>query len=557
MNQKRAVSFPVRVSFRGSVLVACVVLITISASAQKRQKPVPAAQHANASLRVTPEMLRPHLRFLASDELEGRETGERGQHVAARYIAAMFERYGLTPLGDSGTYLQNFHLYRESSDGEQRIAVDGPSGPAVFRGDDVLFTMFGSDTVSAPVVFAGYGINDSVRYGYSDYQGIDVAGKIVLILGGVPRMRDPRGPFSKERTRWHDMSSATPSLAKVTAARMAGARALLIVPDLDEAGMTTLVARVRRRSSAAFLSFTPPRKRTVSLPVAFVSPAVASALLNGERIASLKRRIDSTLLPASFAVPGSELTITTARSIDTIRTANVVGMVEGSDTERKSEAVVFSAHYDHLGVRSDGAIYHGADDDASGTSAVLAFAELLSRAPKKPRRSMIFLCNTGEEKGLLGSQYYTDHPAVPLASTVCDLNVDMIGRRDSAHIRSGVDDYVYVIGSKRHSRELDDALRQVNNATDTLTLDYTYDSPSDPERLFERSDHYNFAKHGIPVIFFHTGEHADYHRTTDTVEKIEFERMARVATLICAVGFEVANRGSRLRIDPVTSEQHP
>ena len=416
--------------------------------------------------------------------------------------------------------------------------------------------MFGSDTVIAPVVFAGYGIHDSLRYGYSDYHGIDVTGKIVLILGGVPRMRDPKGPFSKERSRWHDMSSTTPSLAKVTAARMAGARALLIIPDLDDAEMTTLASRVRRRSSAAFLSFTPPRKRTVSLPVAFVSPAVGRAVLNGESIASLKRRIDSTLAPNSFNVSGSKLTITTARSIDTIRTANVVGMIEGSDIERKNEAVVFSAHYDHLGVRSDGGIYHGADDDASGTSAVIAFAELAARAPKKPRRSMIFLCNTGEEKGLLGSQYYTTHPPIPLASMVCDLNIDMIGRRDSAHIRSGVAEYVYVIGSKRHSRELDEALQLVNRSTDTLALDYTYDALDDPERLFERSDHYSFAKHGIPVIFFHTGEHADYHRTTDTVEKIEFERMARVATLIYAVGFEVANRGSRLRINPVPSE-HP
>ncbi|MBL0174773.1 MAG: M28 family peptidase [Ignavibacteria bacterium] len=532
---------------RVRILVLCLLLIAPVVIAQKKSR-IPAKP---SPLRVTPELLRPHLRFLASDELQGRETGEHGQKVAAQYLAAMFERAGVQPAGDSGSYLQRFSLYREAANGVQRISLrDADSETPLDITDDFVFTVFGSDTIDAPVVFAGYGIDDSLNFRYSDYAGIDVAGKVVLIIGGVPRRNDPAAPFSTARNRWQDMSAATPSLAKIAAARAAGARALLIVPDIGESGLGNITKKVKRRSPFSFLSFSPPRRTVSAMPVAFVSARVAARILGGGPVTvqTLKKHIDSALTPASFEIPSARLSIVTARTIDTVRTENVVGIVAGSDSVLKREAVVFSAHYDHIGMHADGTVYNGADDDASGTSAVLAFAELLGTLPVKPKRSVVLLCNTGEENGLLGSEYYARNPVIPLSNTVCNVNIDMIGRRDPAHVLSGVSDYVYVIGSKRRSAELDDVLQRVNRETDNLVLDYAYDAPDDPERLYERSDHYNFAKRGIPVIFFHTGEHEDYHRSTDDFEKIEFDRMARVATLVLRVGLSVASRPQRLRI---------
>jgi hypothetical protein len=532
---------------RARVIVLCLLVLCPCLQAQKKSR----ASGKTSQLRVTPAQLRPHVRFLASDELQGRETGEYGQKVAARYLASIFERAGLRPAGDSGSFLQRFSLYQESANGMQHISLKNADAETPFDvTDDFVFTIFGSDTIDAPVVFAGYGIDDTLNSRYSDYSGIDVAGKIVLIFGGVPRRNNPAAPFSKARNRWQDMSVATPSLAKIAAARAAGARALLIVPDISESGLGSLTKKVKRRSPFSFLSFSPPRRSISLMPVAFISARLAARILGRGPVAveSLKQRIDSALTPASFEIPKTRLSIVTARTIDTVRTENVVGILEGSDSVLKREAVVFSAHYDHIGIQADGTVFNGADDDASGTSAVLAFAELLGEAPVRPKRSIVFLCNTGEEKGLLGSEYYTDHPAIPLSNTVCNLNIDMIGRRDPAHVLSGVSEYAYVIGSKRRSADLDDILQRVNRETVNLVLDYTYDAPDDPERLFERSDHYNFAKHGVPVIFFHTGEHEDYHRSTDDFEKIEFERMARVATLILQVGNDVASRPQRLRV---------
>jgi len=208
---------------------------------------------------------------------------------------------------------------------------------------------------------------------------------------------------------------------------------------------------------------------------------------------------------------------------------------------------VYSAHYDHLGVAQDGRVYNGADDDASGTSMVMALAEAITRLPRKPSRSAVFLCVTGEEKGLLGSSYYADHPAIGLNNTVCDLNINMIGRTDPEHDKLRERDYTYVIGSDKISADLDRILRAQNDRTVKLKLDYKYNDENDPERFYYRSDHYNFARRGVPVIFFFTGTHGDYHRTTDDFEKIDFDQMAKIGNLIYAVGTNVANRKERLK----------
>ncbi|MEY8861695.1 M28 family metallopeptidase [Tenacibaculum singaporense] len=226
---------------------------------------------------------------------------------------------------------------------------------------------------------------------------------------------------------------------------------------------------------------------------------------------------------------------------------NVVAFIKG--TEKPDEIVVISAHLDHEGVKN-GEIYNGADDDGSGTVAILEIAEAFKQAAdagKGPKRSILFLHVTGEEKGLLGSKYYTENPIFPLANTVTNLNIDMIGRVDDRH--KGNPNYVYLIGSDKLSTELHNISEAMNKKYTNIDLDYKYNDDNDPNRFYYRSDHYNFAKHNIPIIFYFNGTHADYHRPTDTPDKINYEMLENRARLVFHTAWEVANRENRVVVD--------
>ncbi len=226
---------------------------------------------------------------------------------------------------------------------------------------------------------------------------------------------------------------------------------------------------------------------------------------------------------------------------------NVVAYIKG--TEKPDEIVVISAHLDHEGVKN-GEIYNGADDDGSGTVAILEIAQAFKKAAdegKGPKRSILFLHVTAEEKGLIGSRYYSENPIFPLKKTVTDLNIDMIGRIDARH--KGNPNYIYLIGSDKLSTELHNISEEMNNKYTNINLDYKYNAKNDPNRFYYRSDHYNFAKHDIPVIFYFNGTHADYHRPTDTADKINYELLERRARLIFYTAWEVANREKRLVVD--------
>ena len=231
-----------------------------------------------------------------------------------------------------------------------------------------------------------------------------------------------------------------------------------------------------------------------------------------------------------------------------VQTENVVAIIEGSTLPE--EYIVISSHLDHEGIKN-GEIYNGADDDGSGSVALLEIAEAFQAAVEAgngPKRSIIFLHVSGEEKGLLGSRYYTDNPLYPLANTVANLNIDMVGRTDPKR-ESDNDNYIYLIGSDRLSTELHQVSEAANKATVNLTLDYTYNAEDDPNRFYFRSDHYNFAKNNIPVIFYFNGTHADYHKPTDTVEKIRYDLLAQRAQLVFYTAWELANRELRIVVD--------
>ncbi|MDC8001456.1 M28 family metallopeptidase [Aequorivita todarodis] len=227
---------------------------------------------------------------------------------------------------------------------------------------------------------------------------------------------------------------------------------------------------------------------------------------------------------------------------------NVVAYIKGS--EKPDEVVIISAHLDHVGMDKEGNVFNGADDDGSGTVSILEIAQAFQQAVKDgngPKRSILFLHVTGEEIGLYGSRYYTENPLFPLENTVCDLNIDMIGRIDPE--KKDNPNYIYLIGSNKISQELQDVSTEVNNKYTKLELDYKYDDPDDPNRFYYRSDHYNFAKNNVPIIFYFNGVHEDYHKMTDTPDKIEYELMAKRAKLIFLTAWEIANRENRIAID--------
>ncbi len=238
----------------------------------------------------------------------------------------------------------------------------------------------------------------------------------------------------------------------------------------------------------------------------------------------------------------------TKGKIDSVSTENVIGFIEGSD--KKEEVIIITAHLDHIGVNSDGQINNGADDDGSGTVAILELAQAFARAKKAgkgPRRSIIFMTVTGEEKGLLGSKYFVDNPIFPLSKIVCNLNIDMIGRTDAEH--EGKPDYIYLIGADKLSNKLHEISEKANNEHTMLELDYTFNSPNDPNRFYYRSDHYNFAEKKIPVIFYFRGVHADYHQPSDDIEKIQFDQMEKITRLVFFTAWELANREERIVVD--------
>jgi Zn-dependent M28 family amino/carboxypeptidase len=322
----------------------------------------------------------------------------------------------------------------------------------------------------------------------------------------------------------------------------AGAAGVVIVTMEGQANFDRIANRYKSLAGKGRIGFD---KATDQRPVFMVSSDKMGQLF-GAPVETLKEAAKTS--PETIASQKARFQIVKTKTpVDAV---NVMGYLEGTD--KKEEVLVISSHYDHVGVDGTGDAFNGADDDGSGTVSVMEIAEAFALAAKegiKPRRSILFLNVTGEEKGLLGSEYYSDHPVFPLANTVNNINIDMVGRIDYEYQKAENKDYVYVIGSEMLSSHLK-KINEYNNITYTnLILDYRYDAADDPNRFYYRSDHYNFAKHNIPVIFFFNGVHDDYHQVTDTVDKIEFPLMTKRAHLIFHTAWDLANREQRTPVD--------
>ncbi len=455
--------------------------------------------------------LEKHLTILASDEYEGRETAMAGQKKAAKYIEKHFVKNGLMPgLGSEG-YQQSFP-----------VALKNPSNIIVSINGNKLeflkeFYYLGTinDTLlkDKKIVYLGYGI-DQEGPGLSDYNGIDVTGKIVLIKEGIPKERDD---IDFSWANWRK---------KVEAATKHGAIAVFTIQD----DFISKVEQVKDFIENPRMQLhNKGRKQSIKIPNIYISKRAVDTYIDIEQQMSSFLKQKATIDAKTMQILASE---------------NVLGYIEGSDL--KEELVIITAHYDHLGY-DNGEVCNGADDDGSGTVALLELAQAFSLAKKEgngPRRSMLFMTVSGEEKGLLGSQYYSENPVYPLANSVVDLNIDMIGRKDTMH---GNEDYVYLIGADRISMDLHNISDKVNSIYVNMDLDYTYNQPNDPNHFYYRSDHYNFAKNGIPVIFYFSGVHEDYHKPTDDVEKINFSKLEKTTKLVFFTAWEIANRTERLR----------
>ena len=473
--------------------------------------------------------LKKHLAVLASDSLEGRETAYPGQKKAAQYIASVFKKVGLKPVGDNGSYFQKFDVEEIRASAETRIEVQQKGKSRAYAwGKEFIGADAQDTTVTGDIAFGGFA--DSPM---SSQDKEKLSGKIVVTFPG-------------QRESVNDTSSDQLRRRFFAFRQERGLLAVLVVTDEEGPfSQSEVISRIKSRIGRGRMTLKGATTPRVRLPlIFFVSPDFAQGLLQDRGI-SLKQLKEKAIKDSVFTPLFLENTTATVYSksvVDTRQSENVAGFLEGSDAKLKDEILVFTAHYDHLGIGSDGAIYHGADDDGSGTSTVLELAEAFVKNPVKPRRSVLFMTVAGEEKGLLGSRYYVTHPIFPLEKTISNLNTDMIGRTDKKHDDLKEVNYTYVIGSDKISTELDSLLKVANGESENLAFDYTFNDERDPNQFYRRSDHFNFAKNGIPVVFFFTGVHVDYHRPTDTVDKIMFEKMERIARVIYYTGWKVANR---------------
>lgn len=493
------------------------------------------AQQDSVALRfsksINKQNLEKNLRVLASDEYEGRETGEKGQKMAAKYIAEQFKSFGIAPYKEN-TYYQEFPLSLQYP-GTNQITINGKK----FIQNADYFIMPGLPDQSidaANILFLGYGIKDSL---YDDYIGANAKDKILLVLDGEPYDSEKKSLVTgkKEPSLW-TLNSRTKSFE----ALQAGAKAVMVILDDFSA---------EYQDNKHYLEkpvLTDNKKSTRRAPMIYISKQMGNELLKKTNTDKIKKKISSSKKTVHKEIKAIT-TITLKAPTQNITSENVLGYIEGSDL--KNELIIITAHYDHLG-KEDSVVYNGADDDGSGTVAVIELAKAFAEAKKQgkgPRRSILFMPVSGEEKGLLGSAYYVNNPVYPLNNTVCNLNIDMIGRMDKDHLNNP--DYVYLIGSDKLSSELHSISENANKTYMQLQLDYRYNDEKDKNRFYYRSDHYNFAKNNIPVIFYFNGVHEDYHKETDEVEKIHFGKIEKITQLVFFTAWDLANRTERIKVD--------
>ncbi|GAA5522710.1 M28 family peptidase [Aliifodinibius salicampi] len=514
---------------------------------------------------ITENFLRHHLSIFAADSMEGRETGTPGERKAAEYLSEQYAQMGLIPVGDNDTYYQHFDLNTTQNDsiifetytttGEEKSIVSRSVASSQSTADYIR-AFGGTDSLNGEIIFAGFGVNDPARE-VAHLEGADLQGKWVMVFQDIPHVENGDTLIS----------SSVDNRSRFNAIFGAGAEGILLISDMSEAEFE----EAARADQSAFgepsnmqLAYLDDGNSSGQGPFSkgynMISPDMAAQMLNlvggADAIRDYREKIlqnikDFSLQPLNYSLAQMPYT-----SKNSIRTENVLAYIDGSDPELKDEVVVITSHYDHVGIGQPDStgdrIYNGADDDGSGTIGLLNIAHAFHKAAEdgvRPRRSILFLNVTAEEKGLLGSRYYSDHPVFPIENTVANINSDMIGRIDEEHEEQGIEEYAYIIGGEIISSDLDSLIKAANSRSGQIELNNRYNDLQDPNQFYRRSDHWNFGRLGVPFAFFFTGIHEDYHQPSDEVHKIRFEKLSKIVRTMYASTVLIANADQPPAVD--------
>jgi hypothetical protein len=544
------------------LLLPLLLLVTGCATQNSIQQITSTENLVEFRTQITPQFLQQHLEVIAHDSLEGRATGSDKIEVAANYIADFYSEIGFTPMGDDGTYFQNYRLNAEYTDSlvYQTFRVNGAdtlkykhSVESPEATGDFIRMFGGSVPQEGDVVFAGFGVNDAER-GVQHLNREEVQGNWVLIFEEIPHVVEGDTLVNPNIT---GNSRLRTILIEMDAA------GILLVSDYSQSEFQELAdmsSDLMSQPSNISLAYLEQNEQS-GFPKGFlqISPSMAATYLglsSADELDQTKADLVQEITDFSPQKTDFYLEYTPYDGPGHMDAENVIAYFEGADPDMKDEAVVLMAHYDHVGVgapdESGDGLYNGADDNGSGTTALMSIANALNEAKNQgyqPRRSILFLHVSGEENGLLGSRYYSDHPVIPIENTVTNFNADMIGRSDPENIQKGDTDYVYLIGGEIISSELDSLVQSANNLSVNMRLDRKYNDLQDSNQFYRRSDHWNFGRFGVPFVFFFTGVHEDYHRPSDTIDKINFEKLSRVSQLIYTSTIKVANYDGRPDVD--------
>lgn len=452
--------------------------------------------------KISANSLKKHLTILASDVFEGRETGKKGQQLAAQYLINSFRNSGCFFVPGMNQYEQFFSV----------VEVQ-PSGNLLFNNSQLQFKTdfiyFGSKR--------NFKLNNTKIITFSSKSATDTTSNVLI---HTLQSNDVRGEVAALKK---ELSPATKAL-------------VLVATNYSE--LYEYLEHYTTNKSMR-LSTDDVKKE---LPIIVVNAQSIAPFLTKEfQFLTNKKQAKKKVKKTPVGVLSCQLNLAEKDLIS----SNVLAYIPGSDSVLKNEILVITAHYDHIGI-DNGVIYNGADDDGTGTVALIEIATAFMNAYKEgngPKRSILIMPVSGEEKGLLGSSYYAAHPVLPLSKTIADLNIDMIGRDDIAH--EGNSDYIYIIGSNMLSDDLHEINEQANKTYTQLQLDYRFNTTTDPNQFYYRSDHYNFAKNNIPSIFYFSGVHADYHQPTDDVEKINFDKVEKVTKLVFHTAWMLANNPTK------------
>ena len=481
--------------------------------------------------------LKSNLEFLASDELEGRETTTRGERLAGLFISEELEKYGVLPFGDNGTYFQEFSLQVSGFNENSKISfLTAGEEPKYFtNGENIAYSprsipSENYNNTELEIIFAGYGIF-SEEENYNSYEDLEVNGKVVLLLNGTPQLNG-KEVLADSIIRKYRRSSAKTELAYSN-----GAAGVIILPNSESLRYWKYFQGWANSRSFKLDEEIDTTLSNENIATVVIDEIAAEQLLEGEEqdYEFLSNLIDPK--PEAFL-----LSKKVKFEYDVIfekRTArNIIGLIEGKNKNLENEYITIGAHYDHEGIKN-GQIFNGADDNGSGTVTILEVARQLAFSNEN-ERPVLVIFHTGEEKGLKGSKYLTRNSSF-IEDIIVHINVDMVGRES--------EDSIFCIGASKISSELGKIVESANSETTNFTLNYRFDDPKDPQRLYYRSDQIHYAKNGIPIVFFYDYMKKDYHKPSDTVDKINFPKMVKMTELIYAITQKISNQDHKLSVD--------